>query len=726
MKKLHKQSLLLVALLPGTFNLKSQPNLDVLPPQIVKDTFYGKVVEDPYRFMENSNDPRVIDWLHKQTDLATAILGKITNRDAILAKQKASRGKNPRNKYLKITENNNYFYLKKEADEKLYKLYYRMGFYGNEELLFDPVNYNKSSGDKYIINFIQPSWDATKIAVGFTKNDEEFSELVVLNVNTKKLYPDVITHCWPSELGGISWLKDNSGFFYTHIPVLDKTSEDYILNTASVLYKLGSKSKKLNVLLSAKNNPDINIKPEDFPIIYYNPYYENILIGGIEGAGAFIDYYYSKINSKGEISEWKPLSKRDDKIEQFIYDGKDFYFLSAFNTPNYKLCKTSFNNPDFKNPEILVEEDSNMVITDFALAKNGVYYVKTKNGIDAQLYCLKDDKEHKIISPKQSGHIDVISKSPNSLDLWIKIEGWTNRPIKYRYDITKEIFIQEDLYPYPQYPELNDAVIEEIEITSHDGVKVPFSIIHKKGIKLNGNNRTFITGYGAFGYSNSPFLNPYILHWVREGGIYAVAHVRGGGEKGEAWHKGGFKQTKPNSWKDFIACTQYLINKKYTNPDKIAAWGGSAGGILIARAITERPDLYRTAIISSGAINMLRFEFGPNGKNVTKEFGTVEDSTEFQALFEMDAYQHVKSGTNYPSVLLQTGINDSRLPVWNSSKFAARLQAAETGETPILLSIDFGGGHGFDMTSDKRDQNTIDILTFALWQTGHPDFQLKE
>ncbi len=706
-------------------NLYAQHLKDLILPQVVKDTFYGKVYEDPYRFLENSNNPEVNEWLHKQSDKATITLSKIANRETILAKQKASRGKNPRNKYLKITENNNYFYLKKEADEKLYKLYYRMGFYGNEELLFDPVNYNKSSGDKYIINFIQPSWDATKIAVGFTKNDEEFSELVVLDVKTKKLLPGVITHCWPSDLGGVSWLKSNSGFFYTHVPVMDKTSEDYILNTASVLYKLGSDPKKLNIVFSAKNNPGIDLNPEDFPIVSTKPYYRNILIGQVGGAGSFNDYYYSKFNDK-EAPQWKPLYKKEDMVGQFSFNGKEFYFLSAYNSPNYKLCKTSIDNLDFKNPEVIVAEDSNEVITDFTVTKSGVYYVKNKNGVDARLCCLKDSKEEKIKIPKPSGYISVFSKNPNSDDLWIEIEGWTNHKEKYHYNHIKKVFVQEDLYPRPKYPELNDVIIEEIEVISHDGVKVPLSIIYKKGIQLTGHNRVLMEGYGSYGFSDTPYLYPYLLHWVREGGIFATAHVRGGGEKGEAWHKGGFKQTKPNTWKDFIACTEYLIKKDYTSPDKIAIWSGSAGGILIARAITDRPDLYKAAIISAGSINMLRTEFGPNGKNNTKEFGTVNDSTEFLALLEMDACQHIKKGTKYPAVLLKAGANDSRVPAWESAKFAAGLQAASTSDNPILLSIDFNGGHGFNLTPDQWDQNIAEVVTFALWQTGHPDFQLKE
>ncbi len=707
-------------------NLISQNNLDLKPLQCETDTFYGKVYKDPYRFLENIQDTIVIEWLNQQTSYATAILHKITNRETILTRQKKDLGNGARANYLKIAGNNQSFYLKQEPYEKGYKLYYRNGLHGKEELLFNPENYKKDSKVRYLISYIKPSWDASKIVIGLTIKDEEFSELVVLDVKSKKLHDEIITNCWPKALGGVSWLNDNSGFFYTHIPVMDKSSESYILNTASVLYRLGDNPKELNVILSAKNNPDIGIKPADFPIIYTKPYYGDILIAGIEGVGPFSDHYYTKVTNKIEEVRWKPLFKKEDKVKQFTFYRGEIYFLSALNSPNYKLCKTNINNPNFKNPEILVAEDTNDVITDFEITKSGVYFVKNKNGVDAQLYLLKDQKEQKIPIPRPSGYIDIRPKSPDSDDFWIVIRGWTIYGERYRYNSEEKIFIEDDFYPPPKYQELDSVIVEEIEIASHDGVMVPFSIIYKNGTQLNGKNRVLIGGYGAYGYTNRPNLNSYLLQWVREGGIYAIAHVRGGGEKGNKWHKGGFKQTKPNTWKDFIACTEYLIKKKYTVPDKIAIWGGSAGGILIARAITERPDLYKAAILSAASINMLRTEFGPNGKNNIKEFGSVEDSTEFLALLEMDACQHIKAGTKYPAVLLQAGANDSRVPFWESAKFAAGLQEANVSDNPILLSIDLDSGHGFNMSTDQWDQKVADVISFALWQTGHHDFQLKK
>ena len=215
-----------------------------------------------------------------------------------------------------------------------------------------------------------------------------------------------------------------------------------------------------------------------------------------------------------------------------------------------------------------------------------------------------------------------------------------------------------------------------------------------------------------------------MLHWINEGGIYAVAHVRGGGEKGNAWYKDGHKTNKPNSWKDFITCTEYLIKQNYTSPKYITISGASAGGILIGRAITERPDLYAAAVIRVGVLNTLRSEFAPNGKNLSKDFGSIKDSIEFKALLEMDAYQHIKNDVKYPAVYLTGGINDSRVVIWQPGKFAAKLQNSKSSNL-VLFNVDFEGGHGFDANTDKKINELANILSFSLWQTGHLDYKLK-
>jgi prolyl oligopeptidase len=697
----------------------------------ILDFFFNKKIKDPYRNIENINDTTVVNWLKKQEELATAILTNASKKTNLATAINSSiKEQSVTISNLQITYTNQYFYLKKYANDTLSKLFFRDGFNGKEILLYDPVNFtSSSSSSNYSINYIQPSWDALKVVIGFTKNDEEFSVLKILDVGSKKLLQGEAVNAFPNALGGVEWLPDNSGFIYTYIPIIQPLQKNYLFNAKAVICKIGQHSNKITPIFSRDTNPEINFKEESFPLVFLTNPKATILLGvNATGTSMYRDTYFASISDlvKNKVT-WKPLFKKQDNITSLILGKNYLYYRTSKNATNFKICKTPLANPNFENPDILIEEDSTAVITDMAITNKGLFYVKTKNGVNAKLYFLdKNTKQSVVIPlPKPSGFINVKSKGYNYEDLWIEIEGWIHKKELYKYNYNSKLFEGHNLSPIQQYPELKDVMVEEIEVPSYDGVSIPLSIIYKKGTKKNNKNRLLINAYGAYEWSNSPYLYPYLLYWIKEGGMYAVAHVRGGGEKGEAWHKAGFKTTKPNSWKDLIACTEYFINHNYTTKDKIAVWGASAGGVCVGRAITERPDLYAAAIIRVGVLNAMRREFGSNGKNNTREYGTVKDSVEFEALYKMDAYQHIKNGIHYPAVYLTAGIKDSRVPFWQPAKFAARLQEASASKKPILLSVDFDGGHGFDASQYKKNKEVLNILTFALWQTGHPNYQPK-
>ena len=518
-------------------------------------------------------------------------------------------------------------------------------------------------------------------------------------------------------MGGINWLSDDSGFVYLHIPTIDTTSPNYILNTASVLYRLGENPKDLHVIFSKETHPQLNLNPEDFPIVHIFGKEQKYMFGRVGGIG-FKDYYYAPITElERETVTWKPLFKKKHKVEKFVPSTNEVYFLSAYKASNFGIYKTSFHQLNFDAPTEIIPPVKDQILKDFTITQQGLFYTTTKNGVSASLYHLKDTIIEKIPLPKSSGSVILSNIGENFPHLWIEVESWISHKNRYYYQNDLKAFKQENLTPVVTYPELEDIVVEEIEIPSHDGTQVPLSIIYKKGLKRNGENRMLLNGYGAYKWLNAPMLYPYLLYWIREGGVYAVAHVRGGGEKGDQWHQGGFKITKPNSWKDFIACSEYLISEGYTSPERFAVWGGSAGGITIGRAVTERPDLYAVAIIRVGLLNTLRSEIAPNGQNNVKEFGTIKDSTAFEALLEMDAFHHVKKETTYPAILLTAGLNDSRVAAWQPAKFAARTQTATNSDKPILLSVNFSEGHGFDRTQKSKREELADIISFALWQT---------
>ena len=244
-------------------------------------------------------------------------------------------------------------------------------------------------------------------------------------------------------------------------------------------------------------------------------------------------------------------------------------------------------------------------------------------------------------------------------------------------------------------------------------------------MKLDGSHPTLVSGYGGYGHIMSVQFNPMRLAWLERGGVLAFAHVRGGGEFGKEWHHAGQKQTKPNTWKDFIACCEYLVQKGYTKPAKLAGQGGSAGGILIGRSITARPDLFAAAIVSVGCEDMLRMETTTNGVPNIAEFGSTQSPEGFKSLLEMSSLHQVKDGTKYPAVLLTHGINDPRVEPWMSAKMTARLQTASTSNKPILFRVDYEAGHGMGSTKAQDQQQLTDGWAFLLWQMGEADFTGK-
>jgi len=303
----------------------------------------------------------------------------------------------------------------------------------------------------------------------------------------------------------------------------------------------------------------------------------------------------------------------------------------------------------------------------------------------------------------------------------VTVSSWLRPPTIFRVDADSGEVVRSSFDHEVSFPELADLVTEEVEVAGHDGVLIPLSIIHRKDIRLDGSSPCILEGYGAYGISYTPEFNPR-FSVANRGVVVAFAHVRGGGEKGEAWYRAGYKTTKPNTWKDFISAAEYLVAKGYTSPPHLTGRGTSAGGILISRAITERPDLFVAAVVNVGVANALRAEFSPNGPVNTPEFGTVKDPVEARALYEMDGLAHVHAGVRYPAVLGVAGWNDPRVAVWEPGKFVAAVQQRSASGRPALLLVNYDNGH-FTEEKSITFRNFANQYAFVLWQAGHKDFQ---
>jgi prolyl oligopeptidase len=295
---------------------------------------------------------------------------------------------------------------------------------------------------------------------------------------------------------------------------------------------------------------------------------------------------------------------------------------------------------------------------------------------------------------------------------------WTRFGGYYAYDAARGAVVDTKLQPQGRYDNPDNLVSSEVKVKSHDGTLVPLSIVHRKGLKLDGTAPTILYGYGAYGISQTPFFRPQYLAWFERGGVFAVAHVRGGGENGEEWYKGGYRETKPNTWRDAIACAEWLIANSYTSAGKLAIQGGSQGGIYVGRSITERPDLFGAAIDQVPVSDAVRSSFEANGELDKTEMGTTETEGGFRALLAMSPVPPHPGRREISGGARRDRHQRSAVDAWQAAKMAARLQAATASGKPVLLRVEYDGGHGYGSTKKQRNEELADTLAFLLWQFG--------
>ncbi len=706
-----------------TNNTSQKPPLAQVKP--VEDEYFGTKISDPYRYMENLQDSSVQKWFKAQADYSRKILNSIPGRQALIDKMIEFDGrKSSQISLFVITDNDRYFYLKTTPADETGKLFFRDGYEGKETLLYDTETHSKDTTLKFVISSASASIDGSKVAFDVASNGSESSEIMIMDVNNMKFYPERIDRCWGASP---SWLQDGKGFLYNRLQSSDVHRKDRELDSKTYLHLIGTDPSNDKEILSRVKYPELGIKPVDIPVVYYDKD-SKLIFGYLATVDNRLKVYYAPSSelTKEKIN-WKQLFKPEDEVYGFQTTDKEMYVYTPKNAPNFKILKTSVMKPDLGTAEVLIPEDNHRKITNFGVSSEGFYYTLSENGVAAKFMFLPTGEKavKEIELPFAAGTAYLGTKGFKFPDVWVSIMGWTSDFQRYRYSSQKNGFNLENLSSTAKYPEYADLIVEELMVPSHDGVKVPLSLVYKKDLKKDGKNPVFFFGYGAYGASMNPFFSPDMLLWTGKGGIFAVAHVRGGGELGDQWRKGGYKTTKPNTWKDLIACAEYLVSEKYTSPKKISIYSGSAGGILIGRAMTERPDLFAVAIPEVGCLNTLRAEESPNGPVNAPEFGTVKDSVECKALIEMDSYLHVKDGVKYPATLITAGMNDPRVIAWQPGKFAARLQAANASDKPILFWTDYAAGHGIGNTKTKDFENLADLLSFALWQTGNPGYQVK-
>jgi prolyl oligopeptidase len=680
------------------------------------DTYFGKTYSDPYRWLEDMKDTNVIAWFKAQAELTDDVLAKIPGRDALVQEWLALDKLRPM-AYADITyENGRVFYKKTLGGENVGKLYFREGWDGSEKLLFDPSTYK--AGVATTINSFVPSWNGKYVALGLTSGGTEWSELRILNVKDGSLLPDSIYPSW----GAFGWMKNNQAFFYDAGKVTDLKSLELQLNRKTKVHKLGSEVVADSDIFSDESNPELGITAKEDPNAYVDESYPDYIVGAVSTVQNEMRLYYAPVSElKNQKIKWDVLCKTSDNLVRgMAFYGDYVYAITHTDAPKYKIVRTSVKHPDWTHAETVIPEAAD-TIESMIKCKHFLLIVYS-DGVVCRLakYDFATGKIAEVKLPA-SGTVTVSCPEWKSDRCLVSITSWTLPRTTYDLDAQKDVFTKSIFNTAIAYPGFENLVSEEVEVPGHDGTMVPLSIMHLKGIPMDGSNSCILDGYGAYGISATPYFS--ILHSVANHGVVlAEAHPRGGSEKGEAWYKAGFKTTKPNTWKDYISCAEYLVKKGYTSPQKLAGTGTSAGGILISRSITERPDLFAAAVCNVGCANAMRMEFTPNGPGNTPEFGTVKDPLECAALFEMDGVQHVEKGVKYPAVMGVGGWNDPRVCAWEPGKFIAALQTDSTSGKPVLMKVNYDNGH---FTEEKivTFKNFAGQYAFMLWQTGQKDFQ---
>ncbi len=681
---------------------------------VVTETYFGTTVEDPYRWMEAWSAPEGRAWLEAQAAHTKRVLEALPERAELLARISELSGASTTASDVRVASGR-VFYLRRDPGENVFKLVAHLNSGEAATVLVDP-NRMGEGDTHFAIDWYSPSNDGKRVAYGLSRNGSEDSVLYVLEADTGERHDLAITRTRWNE---VVWLDDRS-FLYTRFPEVapDAPPMEHFLDNKIFLHRLGADPERDPIVLGRDSNPAVAMAPEDSAYIHLSkrsPWMLGVIIHGVLKE---MTVYVAPRAALGDPATvpWAKVAGIEDGVTGFDLEGETVYLKThgGGSAPRFRVVAVPAAAPDLASAREVVPP-SQAVVRAIRVAGDYLVVKDLDGGISRlRRVPLAGGLPEPIPLPTDGTVMDWGGED-DSPDLFVQLVSWTSPPAIYRVDVAAKTV--EDTGWLPASPvDFAEVEAHEVFARSKDGTLVPLSIIHRKGLKLDGGNRVLLTGYGSYGYPYEPSFRPTMLAWYERGGVYALAHVRGGGEYGNEWHEGGKLLNKQNTIDDFVACAEYLIEKGYTRPGLIAGAGRSAGGVVAGGGIVHRPDLWGAMCFLVADVNALRSEFSEGGPANIPEFGSVTTEEGFRALEIIDAYSKVRDGVAYPAAFLSTGVNDPRVPPWQSMKMAARLQAASSSGRPVLLRVDFEGGHGMGSTRAQIDEELADQLAFLLWQ----------
>lgn len=666
----------------------------------VKDTFFGEVVEDPYRWLENDQSPEVKSWIEAQNKLTFGHL------DTIPYKGKVREMLEQVWNYERFSapfQRGDYTYFYKNDGLQNQSVLYRQKRDVEPEVFLDPNTF--STDGTTSLGGVSFSRDGSLMAYQISEGGSDWRKVIVWNAVTKEIIDDTLKDV---KFSGLSW-RGNTGFYYSSY---DKPKEGSELSGKTAehklyFHKLGDKQKDDILIFGGSETPRRYIDgsvTED----------ENYLIISAAESTTGNELYVQDLRVKNA-----PLQKIVENFENnhtVVHSDKDnLYILTDLGAPNLKLVKVHKNKLNLSDAQEIIPETKMPLSVSTGAGKFFATYLKDALSYVVQ-YTTKGEKEHEIELPGNGTASGFSSRWEDKL-VYFSFTNFIRPSSIYAYD---PIVGTTSLYKEPVL-NFNPEEFESYQVfyQSKDGTKIPMMITHKKGLERNSNNPTMLYGYGGFNISLTPNFSPAIAVWLQLGGIYAVPNLRGGGEYGNDWHNAGIKMKKQNVFDDFIAAANYLINKKYTSSSKLAISGGSNGGLLVGACLTQRPDLFAVALPAVGVLDMLRYHKFTAGAGWAYDYGTADDSKEmFDYLKAYSPIHNVQRGKNYPATLITTGDHDDRVVPAHSFKFAAALQYVNDGNNPTLIRIETKAGHGAGKPTSMLIDEAADKFAFTLWHSG--------
>lgn len=703
----------------------AQTKPPLAPSQSASDVYHGVKLIDPFRNLEDLKNPGTQAWMRAQGDYASAMLSRIESSDALRNRiLELSRHSGDRIWYIQRSAGW-IAYLKRGANDNQAKLMIRDGLQGQERLLLDLNALSLERGKVPLsIDYLSLSPDGTKLVYGLSAAGSEDASLHLVSLPEGQALRAPIPRV-PGMSSTASWSPDGSWLAFNQLQEMPKGAPDTETYMDSVIrvIDLTRPRDEPRAIFGPAIRPDLKLDRLDVGQLLFGKDSPWMIARTTDTTVPEGKLFIAPVSALGQAAPvpWQQISDARQKITEVMLRGDHLFVRSYANASRGRILRVMLPKADMSQAQVLVPEPARAVLGTFTLGQR-VLYAQMQQGFGLRTlrFPLAQPGAGEDIAPSLSGLVDAMvdATASEADELWVRSVTWTMPPRIYAIDPRGQAPRDTGLLQVKQPAGTPALEVTEFEAESHDGTRVPVAVVHQRGLKLDGNNPTLLRGYGAYGMTTLAGFDLLSLAWFERGGVIAYVNPRGSGAYGDAWHRAGFKTTKPNTWKDGIAAARALITRGYATPKTLAVQGGSAGGIFAGRVVTEAPELFAAGIIDVGVLDAVRSEFSANGITNISEFGTVNDPAEFRALLAMSTYHHIKDGVAYPALLFTHGMNDARVDPWNSAKAVARLQQAQPNGKPVLLRLDAQAGHGSGETRQQGVAKQADRWAFLLWQFG--------